>query len=87
MNRLISVRDRSTHTRGFWTYWIYYGRSEGTRQRLHLHLQATHLLKRLLQDVSVQKTEGLFAFSVVVLDNDREQSAKQGGRVRESIVY
>lgn len=36
-----------------------------------------HFLKRLLQKLDVQQTEGLFDFSIVVLDNDREESAKQ----------
>jgi succinoglycan biosynthesis protein ExoM len=33
-------------------------------------------LKRLLTDLGQQETEGLFTFSVVVADNDREESAK-----------
>jgi succinoglycan biosynthesis protein ExoM len=35
------------------------------------------LLKRLLEELSRQKTEGLFDYSFVVTDNDREESAKQ----------
>lgn len=34
------------------------------------------LLKKLLQKLAEQKTEGLFTFSAVVTDNDREQSAR-----------
>lgn len=34
------------------------------------------LLKKLLQKLAEQKTEGLFKFSAVVTDNDREQSAR-----------
>src|SRR5260370_35466461 len=38
-----------------------------------------HLLKRLLQTLEKQETDGLFTFSVVVADND-------GGRSAESLV-
>jgi glycosyltransferase involved in cell wall biosynthesis len=34
------------------------------------------LLKRLLDDLSVQESDGLFTYSIVVADNDRLQSAK-----------
>jgi succinoglycan biosynthesis protein ExoM len=34
------------------------------------------LLKRLLEGLNRQKTKGLFAFSVVITDNDEQQSAK-----------
>ena len=37
----------------------------------------TNLLKRLLDEIERQITEGLFSYSVVVADNDRRQSAKQ----------
>jgi succinoglycan biosynthesis protein ExoM len=33
-------------------------------------------LKRLLEDLSDQDTEGLFTYSIVVVDNDRSESAK-----------
>ena len=36
-----------------------------------------HLLKRLLDELERQITEGLFSYSVVVADNDHRQSAKQ----------
>jgi glycosyltransferase involved in cell wall biosynthesis len=36
-----------------------------------------HLLRRLLEELSRQETEGVFDFSIVVVDNDREESAKQ----------
>ncbi len=35
------------------------------------------LVKRLLEELSRQKTGGIFEFSIVVTDNDREESAKQ----------
>jgi glycosyltransferase involved in cell wall biosynthesis len=35
------------------------------------------LLERLLKELPRQETNGLFTFSVVVADNDREQSARQ----------
>jgi succinoglycan biosynthesis protein ExoM len=35
-----------------------------------------HLLKRLLEKLETQKTDGLFAYSVVVADNDESESAK-----------
>jgi succinoglycan biosynthesis protein ExoM len=35
------------------------------------------LLKRLLPELSYQKTEGLFNYSIVVTDNDRSRSAEQ----------
>jgi succinoglycan biosynthesis protein ExoM len=35
-----------------------------------------HLLKRLLQELSVQGTENLFTYSVVIVDNDESQSGK-----------
>ena len=35
------------------------------------------LLKRLLHELENQETEGLFSYSIVVADNDCEQSAKQ----------
>ena len=34
------------------------------------------LLRRLLAALAAQETEGLFSYSVVVADNDRQQSAK-----------
>ncbi|HMP83274.1 MAG TPA: glycosyltransferase [Verrucomicrobiota bacterium] len=34
------------------------------------------LLKKLLQKIAVQETEGLFTFSAVVTDNDRQESAR-----------
>jgi glycosyltransferase involved in cell wall biosynthesis len=34
-------------------------------------------LRRLLKDLAAQETDGLFTLSVVVADNDREQSARQ----------
>jgi succinoglycan biosynthesis protein ExoM len=34
------------------------------------------LLKRLLEDLKVQETEGLFSYSILVVDNDRKESAK-----------
>jgi succinoglycan biosynthesis protein ExoM len=34
------------------------------------------LLKRLLQELSYQETEGLFSYSIVVTDNDRSRSAE-----------
>lgn len=34
------------------------------------------LLRRLLQDLTIQQTDGLFSFSVVVADNDAEKSAE-----------
>ena len=38
--------------------------------------QRPHLLKRLLPGLAEQDTGGLFEFSIIVVDNDREQSAK-----------
>jgi glycosyltransferase involved in cell wall biosynthesis len=35
-----------------------------------------HLLKRLLEELRSQKTEGLFSYSIVVADNDAAESAK-----------
>lgn len=35
------------------------------------------LLKRLLDEVERQKTDGLFSISIVILDNDREESAQK----------
>src|SRR6266540_2958417 len=35
------------------------------------------LLKRLLEKLAAQRTDGLFSYSVVVVDNDRCQSAQQ----------
>jgi succinoglycan biosynthesis protein ExoM len=35
-----------------------------------------HFLKRLLTEVASQETSGLFDFSIVVVDNDAQQSAK-----------
>jgi succinoglycan biosynthesis protein ExoM len=35
------------------------------------------LLKRLLEELRFQKTEGRFDYSIVVADNDAEESAKQ----------
>src|SRR5438270_949128 len=34
------------------------------------------MLQRLLNDVSVQETDGAFEFSIVVIDNDASQSAE-----------
>jgi glycosyltransferase involved in cell wall biosynthesis len=34
-------------------------------------------LRRLLEELRCQATEGLFAYSIVVVDNDREESAKE----------
>ena len=39
--------------------------------------QRPQLLKRLLEKLAVQKTEGLFAFSILVVDNDVHGSAQQ----------
>ena len=36
-----------------------------------------HLLKRLLDGLALQETGGCFSYSIVVADNDREQSARQ----------
>lgn len=36
----------------------------------------THLLGRLLQEISLQETNALFTFSIVVVDNDAQQSAR-----------
>jgi succinoglycan biosynthesis protein ExoM len=35
-----------------------------------------HLLKRLLEELDRQETEGLFSYSIVVTDNDQSQSAQ-----------
>jgi succinoglycan biosynthesis protein ExoM len=35
-----------------------------------------HLLKRLLDDLGLQDTNSLFTYSIVVVDNDQEQSAR-----------
>ena len=37
----------------------------------------SHLLKRLLEELSRQDTGGAFTFSIVVADNDRLQSGKE----------
>lgn len=39
-------------------------------------LERVDLLCRLLKELAVQKTEGLFSFSVVVVDNDSNESAR-----------
>jgi glycosyltransferase involved in cell wall biosynthesis len=36
-----------------------------------------HMLKRLLDELGAQETDGLFTYSVVVVDNDQAQSAKE----------
>jgi len=50
------------------------------------------LLKRLLEELGRQETEGQFTYSVVVTDNDESQSARQvvselGSRIPFPIVY
>ena len=35
------------------------------------------LLRRLLSKLKEQKTEGLFEYSIVIVDNDRAESARQ----------
>src|SRR5205814_81024 len=35
------------------------------------------LLRRLLHDLNDQQTDGLFAYSIVVVDNDQWESAKE----------
>jgi succinoglycan biosynthesis protein ExoM len=51
-----------------------------------------HLLKRLLEELGRQETEGLFSYSIVVTDNDQSRSAQGvvselGSRLAVDIVY
>ena len=51
-----------------------------------------HLLKRLLEELGRQETEGLFSYSIVVTDNDQSGSAEGvvselGSRLPVDIIY
>jgi len=45
------------------------------------------LLKRLLQDLDGQNTEGLFSYSIVVADNDPEGSAKNAVEEMQRVLH
>jgi succinoglycan biosynthesis protein ExoM len=51
-----------------------------------------HLLKRLLEELGCQETEGLFSYSIVVTDNDQSRSAQGvvsevGSRLPVDMIY
>jgi succinoglycan biosynthesis protein ExoM len=52
----------------------------GTREHICVCIctyKRPHMLKRLLDELGGQETDGLFTYSVVVVDNDQAESAKE----------